>query len=128
MRQAIIFIAFLLIFTGSYGQEQYNNLKTGDILSIDKEYNTPFKHLDFPKPNFIIKRGAIANFKALDGMKVQIMEIAEDATVRLVPLDGKKFFNKFSYVEANLEKALDSGELKLLSSYPNTVTFNTEAK
>lgn len=128
MRQAIIFIAFLVIFTGSYGQEQYNNLKAGDILSIDKEYNTPFNHLDFPKPNFIIKRGAIANFKALDGMKVQIMEIAENATVRLVPLDGKKFFNKFSYVEANLEKALDSGELKLLSSYPNTVTFNTEAK
>lgn len=128
MRQSIILIAFLLLCASGHAQEQYNNVKVGDILSINKEYNTPFNHLYFPKANFIIKRGAIANYKVLDGMKVQIEEVAEDATVRLIPLGGKKFFNKFSYVEANLEKALESGELKLLGTYKNTVTFNSEAK
>lgn len=128
MRKSIILIVFLFLFASSYSQEQYNNIKSGDILSIDKKYNTPFNHLYFPKANFIIKRGAIPNYKALDGMKVQIEEVAEDATVRLIPLDGKKFFNRFSYVEANLEKALENGELKLLSIYNDKVTFNSEAK
>lgn len=114
MKNTFILLTFLLMSNISFSQDKYENLKPGDILSINKDSNIPFNNIYFPKPNFIIKRGAIANYKSLDGMKVIIEEISEDATVKLTPLNGKRFFNRFSYVKANLEKALESNELKEL--------------
>lgn len=116
MKCAIILLTFLLFSNSAFSQDKYSNWKPGDILSINKDSNTPFHHLYFPRPNFIIKRGAIPNYKALDEMKVKIEEISQDSKAKLTPLDGKRFFNKFSYVKANLEKALESNELKLPST------------
>ncbi|CAM4348058.1 hypothetical protein [Gillisia hiemivivida] len=114
MKNALILLTFLLMSNISFSQDKYDNLKPGDILTISKDSNIPFNYLHFPKPNFIIKRGAIANYKSLDGMKVKIEEISEDYTVKLTPLNSRRFFNRFSYVKANLEKALESNELKQL--------------
>lgn len=116
-----------MVSTTSFGQNSYD-LKPGDILEIQTSSNMPFDHLYFPKPNFIIKRGGIANYKALNGVKVQIEEISDDAVMRLVPLNGKKFFNKFSYVDAHLEKAIEKKELKLLSNYEKSLAFVQNAK
>ena len=35
---------------------------------------------------------------------------------RIVPVNGSKFFNKFSYVNANLKNALNDEELKQLNT------------
>lgn len=112
MKYAIILLTFLFFSNSAFSQEQNDNLKPGDILTINKDSSTPFKHLYFPRPNFIIKRGAIPNYKALDKMKVKIEEISQGSTVKLTLLNGKRFFNKISYVMADIEKALESNELK----------------
>jgi len=115
MKFIISTLTFILFSQNAFNQVNYENLKPGDVLSIYKDSNTPFQHLHFQKPNFIIKRGTIANYRALDGMKVKIEEIPQESMVKLTPLNGKKFFNVFSYVKANLRKVLESNELKLLS-------------
>tara|TARA_R110000744_G_scaffold3795_1_gene14037 strand:+ start:912 stop:1274 length:363 start_codon:yes stop_codon:yes gene_type:complete len=116
MKNTIVLLAFLMFSYSSFSQNEISNLKPGDILYISKDSNTPFQHLHFPKPNFIIKRGSIANYKGLNGMHVQIESITEESIARLIPLNGKKFFNLFSYVNANLKSALNDKELKQLNS------------
>ena len=120
MKNLILILTFLFVSMSTYGQNSYD-LKPGDVLEIHTDSNMPFDHIYFPKPNFIIKRGGIANYKALNGVKVQIEEISENSIMRLKPLNGKKFFNTYSYVEAHLEKAIENKELKFLSNRKNTM-------
>lgn len=127
LKFALLLFTLLLIPHSSFGQDN-SDLKTGDVLIITKNNNTPFNHLYFPRPNFIIKRGGIANFKALDGMKVRIEEISEGTTVKLIPLDGKKFFNRYTYVNASLEKALENNELKLVNNYSKSIVSSNESE
>ena len=122
MKNLILILTFVFVAMSTYGQNSYD-LKLGDILEINTDSNMPFDHIYFPKPNFIIKRGGIANYKVLNGIKVQIEEISENSIMRLKPLNGKKFFNTYSYVEAHLEKAIENKELKFLSNRKNTVAF-----
>lgn len=115
MKYTIVLLAFLMFSTSSFSQNEISDLKPGDILYISKDANTPFQHLNFPKPNFIIKRGAIANYKGLDGMHVRIESITDEYVARLTPVRGKKFFNKFYFVNADLKSALNDDELKQLN-------------
>ncbi|MGJ8715028.1 MAG: hypothetical protein ACSHXG_08000 [Maribacter stanieri] len=116
MKYTIVLLAFLMFSTSSFSQNEVSNLKPGDILFISKDGNTPFQHLYFPKTNFIIKRGAIANYKGLNGMHVKIESLTNDYIARIVPVNDSKFFNKFSYVNANLKNALNDEELKQLNT------------
>ncbi|MGB3143692.1 MAG: hypothetical protein WBB24_06265 [Maribacter sp.] len=122
MKNLILILTFVFVAMSTYGQNSYD-LKPGDILEINTDSNMPFEHIYFPKPNFIIKRGGIANYKVLNGIKVQIEEISENSIMRLKPLNGNKFFNTYSYVEAHLEKAIENKELKFFSNRKNTVAF-----
>ncbi|SEK86799.1 hypothetical protein SAMN04488008_102332 [Maribacter orientalis] len=116
MKYTIVLLAFLMFSYSSFSQNEVSDLKPGDVLIISKDSNTPFQYLYFPKPNFIIKRGSIANYKGLNGMRVQIEAISDESVARLIPLNGKKFFNIFSYVNADLKSALNNKELKQLNS------------
>lgn len=127
MKYLILILTFVFASNTTFGQNSYD-LKPGDVLMIHTESNMPFDHIYFPKPNFIIKRGAIANFKALNGVKVQIDEISENSIMTLKPLNGKKFFNTYSFVEAHLEKAIENNELKFLSIKQNTVALAQDSK
>jgi len=90
-------------------------ISDGDVLIINKKQNTPFDHIDFPRTNFIIKRGAIANYKSLNGMAVKVnssyVNTKGDYIAKLTPLTSGKFFNRFFSVSANLSKAIESNEL-----------------
>lgn len=114
MKNYIAIFFCLFILNGVFGQDPYMGLKNGDLLLINKKTNVPFDHLYFPKPNFIIKRGGIVNYKNLDGWTVRIDEISENGRSKLAPLNKKRFFNLYVYVEANLVKALENKELVLL--------------
>eukprot|EP00035_Acanthoeca_spectabilis_P028585 m.471353 g.471353 ORF g.471353 m.471353 type:complete len:128 (+) comp30913_c0_seq1:101-484(+) len=127
MKYLILILTFVFASNTTFGQNSYD-LKPGDVLVINTKTNMPFDHIYFPKPNFIIKRGAIANYKALNGIKVQIDEISDNSIMRLKPLNGKKFFNTYSYVEAHLEKAIENDELKFLNIHQNTVALVQESK
>lgn len=100
-------------------QEKENIVAEGDILVLGKAHNSDYSHIDFPKKNIIIKRGSIANFNALVGTRlvVQSFERDKDGMTKAVlkRKDGLNFFRFFPRVRANIEKAIQSGELKTIN-------------
>ncbi|TBW28978.1 hypothetical protein [Gramella sp. KN1008] len=112
------FVSMLLIFFISFSanaQNSFNDIKVGETLIIQDSEQYQYSHIDFPRPNFIIKTGGIADYKKLVGTRVVVTRIeteGEETRVSLKRKDGKKFFGSFALVSANLEKAITSGELK----------------
>lgn len=115
----IIFIAFLAIST-IYGQEnpgtEQVSAKVGDELILGTPSAQKYQHIRFPKINFIIKKGGIANYKALKGKKVVITSIENTEkgkkVITIKRKDGLKFFNSITTVRVDLEKAITAGEIK----------------
>ena len=91
-------------------------VKVGDILQIGHLDAPRFKHIDFPRPNFIIKKGGIANYKRVEGYKVVVTSIKEKKDgklqVKIKRADGGRFFGSHLVVSADLKDALESGELR----------------
>lgn len=114
MKQSLLFLTLFLISFGVFSQSEQAEIKVGAIFSIKKSTNLPFDHLHFPRTNFIVKRGGVANYKGLNGMKVKVVKLLKDDMVTLTSINGKKFFNTYKYVEADISKALEAGELQYL--------------
>ncbi|AUP77495.1 hypothetical protein [Flavivirga eckloniae] len=87
----------------------------GDELVINAPNGLKYNHIAFPKLNFLVKRGKLANYKNVYGNKVIVDEvISEDngsSYVVLKKKNGKKFFGILSEVKANYNKSIKSGEL-----------------
>ncbi|NNK75388.1 MAG: hypothetical protein HKP42_04915, partial [Maribacter sp.] len=96
-------------------QIEQHNIQKGDVLTIEEPSASDYRYVHFPRKNFIIKRGGIADMKTVIGKKVEITDYtytsdgSTEVTLKL--LDGKKFFRKFPTIKANLEDAISSGEL-----------------
>ena len=94
------------------------NVQVGDIFEIGKPESNTYKHINFPRANFIIKRGGIANYKRAEGEKVVVTAIKEkkDGTtlVKIKRTDGHRFFGSHTVVSVDFKEALASGELELL--------------
>lgn len=86
------------------------------VLTINAPEGSSYEHINFPKKNFMMKRGTIVNYNALDGKKVIVKKITktvdESSKVNLQRADGLNFFRFYPTVKADLDKALASGELK----------------
>ena len=111
-------IALLVIFSlSAYSQETSSyDYEVGDELVLVESSNQQYQFVKIPRKNFIMKRGGVANIKALYNTKLTIVSITESGDwVKLSKADGSKFFNRYSVIRANLPKALDKGELKLLA-------------
>tara|TARA_R110000868_G_scaffold170220_1_gene405426 strand:- start:231 stop:602 length:372 start_codon:yes stop_codon:yes gene_type:complete len=117
MLKTILISLFVLSSGISNAQNENHSIKIGDILIISQPLSDTYKHIDFPRKNIIIKRGAIADFHKLKGMKVIVEEVktSKDGSIliRLTRKDGKKFFNFWPAVTANYNDALSSGEIKI---------------
>ena len=116
MKKIAIFIA--LIFTAGSMQAQKSStmVQKGEVITMGKVSATGYKHINFPRKNFIIKRGALANFNALNGEKVVVHDVFTengDTKIMLKRKNGTNFFRFWTVVEANLEKAIANGELIL---------------
>ena len=87
----------------------------GDLFVINKSANQNYRHLDLPRANFIIKKGGIANYKSIVGTRVRVTGVKRnksgETAVILKREDGRKFFNSFPSITANLDKAIEEGEL-----------------
>ncbi|WP_373517894.1 hypothetical protein [Pricia sp.] len=94
-----------------------NEVEVGDVFEIGRLETNRFKHIEFSRANFIIKRGGIANYKSVAGSKVVVTSIKEkkDGTkqVAIQREDGGRFFGSHTTVAANFEDAVGSGELKV---------------
>jgi len=112
-----ILFSFLFIFLSSilYAQTSNSNLKVGDVFVIGEVENNNYEHINFPKANFIIKKGGLANYKNIKGKKVQIKSIKGNRNGNLVAIielvSKKKFFNSHKYVKVNINKAINQKEL-----------------
>ena len=117
-----IFVAVLFmvgnfsINAQSTGPDALNGVKEGSVLQIGTLDSPRYKHIDFPRANFIIKKGGIANYKKVEGVKVVVTAVNKknDGTlqVQIQRKDGKRFFGNQSVVNADLKDALESGELR----------------
>ena len=118
MRKSILFTAFLFCVFTLHAQSADNNIAVGDVIVLGEPSGSSYSNIDFPQKNIIIKRGAIANFNALIGKQLLVKRIDTDkygtTIATLQREDGLNFFRFFPKAEANLTKALASGELKTL--------------
>ena len=77
--------------------------------------NNNYTYINFPKPNIIIKKGGLVNFKNVVGKKVMVISIKEKrngtlvATIQLVP--KRLFFKSHKTVTVMVKKAIEYKEL-----------------
>ncbi len=106
----VFFVSILM-----YGQTSTSNFNEGDVFQIGIVNNDNYKHINFPRKNFIIKKGGIVNYKNIKGQKVVVTSVEEKnngkkiATIKL--LDSRRFFNSHKYVTVDIDEALKSKEL-----------------
>jgi hypothetical protein len=112
-----IFLGFFFCFCAvAFAQEKRQvPIQEGTVLTIAPPASAEYQHIHFPRKNFIIKRGGIADMKSVFGKEVEVVAYSYtdkgDTKVTLKRRDGKKFFRNFSTVDAHLEDALSAGEL-----------------
>lgn len=114
MKNNILFTLLFVFFSGLvYSQNTDSKVNVGDQFVIANTDN--YKHINFPKRNFIIKKGGIANYDNIKGKTVEVTSIKEKkngnlvATIKLI--SQKKFFNSHKYVTVNISEAIDNKEL-----------------
>ncbi|MBU2945480.1 hypothetical protein [Zobellia uliginosa] len=113
--------AFALLFSASLLHAQdgvktsVSNVQIGDVLEIGAPKSVNYKHINFPRANFIIKRGGLANYKALKGNRVVVTSIESkkdgSTEINIKPKNGGRFFGSHAIVSADVSNALASGEL-----------------
>ncbi len=98
--------------TSMMGQTQ--TVREGDVFQI-RSYGAEFRYLHFPRKNFIIKRGGIADMKQVHGKRVVVTRIEDSPQGKVAVLarqDGGKFFRRFATVKAHWPEAISNGELQ----------------
>ncbi len=117
------FLAIAAMALGLANVQAQNNcetpqLKEGDVIKIASPSHATYSHINFPKSNFIIKRGGIANHKSLINKEIEVTEVKMEngciAQIEVKLKDGKKFFNVVREVSIDLKDALASGEIEML--------------
>ena len=116
MRHTIL--SFVLAFFASglmYAQNSTADYNKGDVFEIGSVHYGNYRHINFPRANFIIKKGGIPNFSNITGQKVVITSIDKNrngkqvATIKRV--DSRKFFNSQKYVTVSIDEAIKQKEL-----------------
>ena len=106
-------VILAVLFLGFLSVTAQNQPKVGDELVVNESHAYTF--VKFPKPNILIKRGKVANYKSVHGDTVVIDEVITrkdgSTDVILKKKDGSKFFGLKEKVKANYAKAIDAGEL-----------------
>ena len=116
MKKNILFTLLMIFFSGIiFSQSSNSSINVGDVFIIGEVSNNNYKHINFPRPNFIIKKGGIASYKNIPGEKVEVTSIKEKkdgSLVATVKLTSKKnFFNSHKYVTADISEAISEKEL-----------------
>lgn len=118
MRTVYFLTFFFIIALGfpTLAQSDTSDATKGEVLIIHEPVSYGYSHVNFPRPNFIIKTGGRPDFKLVKGIKVEVTEVKTndngESKVILKRIDGKKFFGSFPAISANYEEALQSGELR----------------
>ncbi len=111
-----LFIAILSILAISFvTPAQAQDVQVGDLFTIEAPSAREYKHIHFPKNNIIMKRGGIVDMDLVKNVEVEVVSVTytqdSKTLVTLKRTDGGRFFKALFSVEAELEGALESGEL-----------------
>ena len=116
MKNHILCALLMGLFSGViYSQSSNASVEIGDIFVIGEVYNNNYKHINFPRANFIIKKGGIANYNNVKDKKVEVTLIKEKndgsliATIKLA--SNKFFFNSHKYITVEISEAISQKEL-----------------
>ena len=111
----IIISLFLVSALTSVGYAQ--EIKIGDELTIEKPAGIDYQHIYFPRKNFIIKQGGIADLKTVKNVVVVVTDIKygsnNESIITIKRKDGRRFFFALRHVKANFEGAIENGELQV---------------
>ena len=116
MKRILLLMIALCATYGLQGQENFSALvKVGDKLVIAEPSSHSYQHIAIPRKNFIIKRGGIANMASIENAVVTITKITaeENPEITFKRSNGKKFFRVYKTLTADLNNAINSGELKI---------------
>jgi len=116
MKKVVVLTFLLIFFSGSiYSQNTDTNIKVGTVFTIAEVANNNYTHINFPKANFILKKGGIANYETIKGEKVEVTSIKENAKgtlIATIKLTSKRyFFNSHKYVTVAIDEAIANKEL-----------------
>ncbi len=113
------FILLIAIFANAMHSQAPSTLEepiVGSVFEIGEASAAQFEHIQFPRANFIIKRGGVPNYKAMKTVKVVVTSVKErkngSTRVYIKHADGKRFFGSHLYVPTDFNAALESGELR----------------
>lgn len=120
MRKSLFILMFLAVLGISNAQTTSPMVAEGEIVLLGEPSSSDYNHIDFPRKNIIIKRGAIADFSNLVGKKIIVEKVTQKENgiteVVLKRKDGLKFFRFYPRVKADFDQAISSGELKRTKS------------
>lgn len=115
MIKKFLFAIALLTFGFSNAQEQTVR-QNNDLYLLGPAVKPMYAHINFPPAREVIKRTAVPDYKSLQGISLAVVSEYSDSQgnnwVELRRADGKNFFRHFRTVWANLDQALESGELQ----------------
>ncbi len=116
IKKAIFFLLFTGLFSVSISAQNKNtDVNVGSVFTIGEVEQDNYKYINFPKANFVIKKGGIVNYNLIRGKKVEVTSVKKKekgtlATIKLV--SGKRFFGSHKYVTVYIDKAIESNELQ----------------
>ena len=118
IKYAIAFLFSVSVLNAQNNDNQkLTNVQLGDVFEIGKSETRTYKHINFPRANFIIKGGGIADYKKVAGNMVEVTSIKEkkdgSTVVKLKRRDGGRFFGSHTVVNADFYAAVNSGELQV---------------
>jgi len=117
MRTYILSFVLVMCTLGLFAQSKANttDIQIGAIYEIGKPKTNMYKYINFPKPNMIIKRGGIANYKLIKGSIVVVTSVKKkkDGTTiaKIKRKDGGRFFGSHAVITTDINNALQWGEL-----------------
>lgn len=117
MKKLLIITILLFVSAQAHPENMLfqDEVKVGDVLVLGKPSTQKYQHVHFPKTNFIIKKGGIANYKKLNGQKVIITNVEKDSSgktiITIKRKDGKKFFGVVATTKVHFEQGLESKEI-----------------
>ncbi len=116
MKMRLKIVIFTLTLFSAIAAIQAQDVQIGQELTIETPSDHEYRFIYFPRKNFIIKQGGIADLKMVRNLKVIVTDLEyREGTKTLVTLkrkDGGRFFNALFSVKADLDRALNAGELK----------------
>ncbi|WP_168796353.1 hypothetical protein [Flagellimonas onchidii] len=109
-------IGVVMICSVQAQNNQEIQVQIGDELVLGQPKAASYRHINVPRKNFIIKRGGIANLSSLQNSRVIVTDIVYGAKTQITfkRTNDRKFFRIYKTFTADLENALNNGELVIV--------------